>query len=116
MGKRKTPEERAAEERRYTLAREAETAEDFEALAADSNQGIRAVAAGNVNADAVALARFAKDPFWGTRLEVVHHPNTTHEILLSMLESDPRKQGVVDHAARKRLIALGVEFDNNRPM
>lgn len=105
MAKRKTPEERADEERRYALARDARTNEEFEALASDSNQGIRAVAAMNRNADAEALARFALDKFWGVRIEVAQHANATRDILESLLEPDTRKQGVVHHAARKALDA-----------
>lgn len=105
MAKRKTPEQRAEEERRYALARDARTSEEFEALATDPNQGIRAVAAMNQYADAEALARFAHDSFWGVRIEVAQHANVTRDILEGLLESDPRRQGVVHHAARKTLDA-----------
>ncbi|MFK3677401.1 hypothetical protein ACI2IP_06700 [Microbacterium sp. NPDC090218] len=112
MGKRKTPEQLADEERRYRLARGAHTPEEFALLADDANQGIRAAAAHNPDADAEALARFAGDRFWGVRIEVAHHPNATRDIVLGLLETDPRKRGVVHHAARERLIAEGVAFDD----
>jgi hypothetical protein len=113
MGKRKTPEQLADEERRYRLARGAHTPEEFAQLADDPNQGIRAAAAHNPDADAHALARFAVDRFWGVRIEVAHHPNATREIVLGLLEADPRKRGVVHHAARERLLAEGVDFDED---
>lgn len=113
MGKRKTPEQLADEERRYRLARGAHTPEEFAQLADDPNQGIRAAAAQNPDADARALARFAVDRFWGVRIEVAHHPNATRDIVLGLLEADPRKRGVVHHAARERLLAEGVDFDGD---
>lgn len=103
MAKRKTPEERADIEQRYALAREAASFEEFEVLAADPHQGIRNAAVMNKNADAAALALFVRDPFWSTRVSVAEHANVTRDILESLLEPDPRKQGVVHHAARKRL-------------
>ena len=113
MGKRKTSEQIADEQRRYTTARSAQTAEEFELLALDPNQAIRAVAASNPNADEVALARFARDRFWGVGIEVAHHPNVTVQILLDMLEPDPRKRGVVHNAARRRLEAEGIQLEEN---
>lgn len=112
MGKRKTPEQLADEERRYRLARGAHMPEEFEQLALDPNQAIRAAAAQNPDADEQALARFAVDRFWGVRIEVAHHPNASRELVLGLLEADPRKRGVVHHAARERLIAEGVVFDD----
>lgn len=110
MGRRKTPEQLADEERRYRLARGAQTPEEFAQLVDDPNQGIRAAAAHNPDADAQALAHFATDRFWGVRIEVAHHPNATRDVVLSLLEVDPRKRGVVHHAARERLIAEGIVF------
>ena len=111
MGKRKTPEQIADEQRRYALASGAHTPEEFELLLSDPNQAIRAVAAANPDADDDVLARFAQDRFWGARIEVAAHPNASRRTLLSMLESDPRKRGVVHHAARERLESDGVVFD-----
>lgn len=113
MGKRKTPEQIAEEQRRYALASSAHTTDEFEALLADPNQGIRAVAAANPDADDAVLVRFARDRFWGARIEVAAHPNASRSTLLSLLEQDPRKQGVVHHAARKRLESEGVRFDES---
>lgn len=112
MGKKKTPEQIADEERRYRLASSAHTREEFEQLLDDPNQAIRATAAMNPDADADVLARFAKDRFWGVRVEVAGHANATRELLLSMLEPDPRKRGVVHHAVKDRLLAEGVVFDD----
>lgn len=117
MGKRKTPEEKAAEERRYLLARGASHDAQFERFYTDPNQAIRAEAARNEYASAEVLARFADDPFWGTRLEVVEHPNTSRQTLLGMLEETPGKRGVVHGAARDRLQREGVEFgDDGMPV
>jgi len=113
VGKRKSPEQLADEQRRYALARAARTPEEFAMFFDDPNQAIRAAAANNPDADEVTLARFAHDRFWGTRLSVVENPNVTHEILLRMLESDPRQRGVSHHAAKDRLIAEGVTFDED---
>ncbi|CAN5379086.1 hypothetical protein BH10ACT7_BH10ACT7_03020 [soil metagenome] len=112
MGKRKTAEQIADEQRRYAIARSARTPEECEQLALDPNQAIRAVAASNPHADEVALARFAHDRFWGVGMEVAHHPNVTTDILLDMLESDPQKRGVVHNAARRRLEAEGIQIDD----
>lgn len=117
MGKRKTPEQIADEERRYELARGARTPEEFEALVFDPNQAIRAAAAHNPAADAASLSQFAHDRFWGVRIEVAKHPNTTRGVLLELLEPDPRKRGVVHHEAMERLLAEGVRFDDDgRPV
>lgn len=113
MATRKTPEQIADEERRYVLARGARTPEEFAALVLDPNQAIRAAAAHNPDADVAALAQFAHDRFWGVRIEVAKHPNTTRSILLDLLESDPRKRGVVHHAAVERLVSEGVSFDDD---
>jgi hypothetical protein len=113
MGKRKSPEQIADEERRYARARRARTPEDFAQLALDPNQGIRAVAAMNPAADEAAVTRFASDRFWGVRIEVAKHANATRAILLELLEFDPLRRGVVHHAAKERLIAEGVRFDDD---
>lgn len=113
MAKRKTPEERADEERRYALARAAVTDEDFEPLVTDANQGIRAMAAHNPNASARILDRFADDAFWGTRIEVAVHPSSTRETLLRILEPNERKRGVVHSETRKRLESEGVQFGDD---
>ncbi|MBL5973900.1 MAG: hypothetical protein D3X82_09085 [Candidatus Leucobacter sulfamidivorax] len=107
MAKKKTPEEKADEERRYALARAAVTDADFEPFFTDPNQSIRNVAAMNPRASAAVLERFADDPFWSTKLAVVDHPNTSRETRLR-LASRPR--GVVYHAARRRLESEGVRF------
>ena len=112
MGKRKTPEQLADEERRYRLARGARTPEEFAQFPDDPNQAIRAAAAHNPDADAQTLARFAADRFWGVRIEVARHRNSTRETVRGLLEAAPPKRGVVHHAARERLIAEGVVFDD----
>lgn len=111
MGKRKSPEQIADEQRRYALASGAHTPDEFDILLADPNQAIRAVAASNPDADDAVLARFARDRFWGARIEVASHPNASRNTLLSLLEVDPRRRGVVHHAARERLESEGVRFD-----
>lgn len=113
MAKRKTPEQLADEERRYLRARTAATMDDFAELAADPNQAIRASAVHNGGADAAALELFLHDRFWGVRIEIAHHPNATTELLLQLLEVDPRKRGVVHHAAKDRLIAEGMAFGDD---
>lgn len=113
MATRKTPDQIADEERRYVLARGARTPEEFATLVLDPNQAIRAAAAHNPDADPAALAQFAHDRFWGVRIEVAAHPNTTRSTLLELLESDPRKRGVVHHAAVERLKSDGVRFDDD---
>ena len=110
MGKRKTPEERAAEERRYALALGAHTDAEFEPFFTDANQAIRNAAALNPDASAKVLAQFAKDRFWSVRVAVAEHPNTDRETILSLLEANRAKRGVVHHAARERLEREGVIF------
>ena len=111
MGKRKTPEEKADEERRRTLAAAASTDDEFEPFFTDPNQSIRNAAALNPDASAEVLDRFADDRFWSVRVAVAEHPTTSRETLLRLLEPDPRRRGVVHHAARERLEAEGVRFD-----
>lgn len=108
--KKKTPEEKADEERRYALARAATTDEEFEPFFTDPNQAIRNVAAYNPNASAAVLDRFADDSFWSTKLTVVDHANTSRETRLRLVAGDPGRRGVVYHAARRRLEADGVQF------
>ncbi len=110
MGRRKTAEEKADELRRYARARAACTDADFEPFFTDPNQAIRNEAAVNPDASADVLARFALDPFWSTRVAVAEHPNTSRGTLLALLETDPRRRGVVHHAARRRLESEGVTF------
>ena len=113
MGKRKTAAERADDERRYALARAARTDEDFEPLLVDPNQGIRSTAATNGSASAAVLDRFAQDTFWGVRVAVAQHPNTSRETLLGLLERDTRQRGVVHTETRRRLEADGVTFGDD---
>lgn len=110
MAKRKTPEQRADEERRYVLAQGAHTDDEFEALLVDPNQSIRNAAALNPDASPAVLARFAADKFWSVRVAVAEHANTSRETLLSLLEPIPARRGVVHHAARERLEREGVAF------
>ncbi len=112
MGK-KTAEERADELRRSSLACAAYTDDDFEPFLTDPNQAIRNVAAMNSAASAAVLDRFADDRFWSVRVSVAEHPNTSRETLLRLLEHDPRRRGVVHHAARRRLAADGVTLDDD---
>lgn len=113
MGKRKTAEERADEERRYALARAARLDADFEPFFVDPNQAIRNVAAMNPAAGAAVLDRFAEDRFWSVKVAVTEHPNVARITLLRLLERDPSRRGVVHHAARRRLEADGVTFDDD---
>jgi len=110
MGKRKTEEQKAEEEKRYVLARAAVTDGDFEPFFSDPNQAIRNVAAANPNASDAVLARFASDSFWSTKISVADHANSSRATVLSLLVADPRKRGVVHHAARRRLEREGVAF------
>ena len=110
MGKKKTEAEKADEERRYALARAAATDDEFEPFFTDPNQAIRNVAAMNPDASDAVLARFAGDRFWSTRIAVAEHTNASRTTVLSLLVADPRKRGVVHHAARRRLESEGVEF------
>jgi hypothetical protein len=107
---KKSAEQKAAEERRYIAALGAANTEELEPFLTDPNQAIRATAATNPDADADMLDRFANDPFWGVRMEVVHHTQVSQATLLRLLESDVRKRGVVHHAARKKLEERGVVF------
>ena len=74
---KKTPEQKAAEQRRYIAASAAANAAELEPFLTDPNQAIRVVAAMNPDADAAVLDRFAKDKFWGVRIEVVAHANVS---------------------------------------
>ncbi|MCL7714012.1 hypothetical protein [Stenotrophomonas mori] len=107
---KKTPEQKAAEQRRYTAACGAANARELAPFLTDANQAIRAVAAGNPDADAEILDRFADDRFWGVRMEVVHNANVGEATLRRLLEPKPARRGVVHHAARERLEARGVVF------
>ncbi len=111
MGKKKTAAEKADEARRYSLASEASTDEEFEPFFDDPNQAIRNVAAANPAASEAVLARFAADRFWSVRISVAEHPHTSRDTVLSLLEPDPPRRGVVHHAARRRLESEGVSFD-----
>ncbi len=110
---KKTPEQKAAEERRYIAASGASTTAELEVFLSDPNQAIRVVAAMNPDADSQMLDRFADDKFWGVRIEVVNHANVSQSTLLRLLEPNVRKRGVVHHAARKKLEALGMAFDDD---
>ncbi|GAA1308276.1 hypothetical protein [Brachybacterium tyrofermentans] len=107
---KKTPEERADEQRRYALAAAATTDDELEPFLTDPNQAIRSGAIMNRRASAEILSRFAHDAFWGNRVEVARHPNSSRETVLGLLEADPRQRGVVHKAARERLESEGVEF------
>ncbi|MBL3686104.1 hypothetical protein D3248_03920 [Leucobacter zeae] len=113
MGRRKTPEERADEDRRYTLACAAASDAEFERFFTDPNQSIRNAAALNPDASAAVLDRFADDRFWSVRVAVAEHPSASRETLLRMVAGEPRKRGVVYHAARNRLETDGVRFDED---
>lgn len=112
--KRKTPQERADEQRRYALAAAARTDAELESFLSDPNQAIRHDAAANRNASAEILARFALDSFWSIRVVVARHPHTSRETVLGLREADPRRRGVVHHAARERLESEGVEFGEDQ--
>jgi len=107
---RKTSEQKNAEAHRYIAAIGAANAAELAPFLTDPNQGIRAAAAMNPDADAEILDRFASDKFWGTRMEVVHNANVSQSTLLRLLESDVRKRGVIHHAARAKLEELGFMF------
>jgi|GEM_PF-912455 len=106
--KKKTAEERADEARRYALAAAAVSDRDFEPFYTDPNQAIRAAASANPNASATVLGHFAFDRFWGVKVEVARHPNSSRATVLGLLE--PRDRGVVHSAARERLESEGVSF------
>ena len=107
---KKSPEQKAEEERRYIAASGAANTAELEPFLTDPNQAIRATAAMNPDADAEILDRFANDKFWGVRIEVVGHPNVSEATLRRLLESKVSKRGVVHHAAHAKLIEQGVEF------
>lgn len=113
MGKRKTPEERADEDRRRILAAGASVDAEFEPFFTDPNQSIRNAAALNPDASAAVLDRFAGDRFWSVRVAVAEHPNTSRGTLLGLLETKPARRGVVHHATRERLEREGVIFDED---
>ncbi|MGD7706530.1 hypothetical protein [Microlunatus sp. Y2014] len=113
MAKRKTPEQKADEERRRGLARAAGRDDDFVPFFTDPNQAIRNEAAVNPNASARVLDRFADDRFWSVRVTVAHHPNTSRTTLLRLLEPDPRRRGVVHAETRRRLEGEGVVFNDD---
>ncbi|QEI04721.1 hypothetical protein FXN63_01835 [Pigmentiphaga aceris] len=114
---KKTPEQKAEEALRYDAARTASTKEELEPFLTDPNQAIRVVASMNWAADAEMLDRFAEDKFWGVRIQIVGHPNISQATLRKLLEANTRKRGVVHHAAREKLEALGVVFgDDGMPL
>ena len=110
MGKRKTPEERASKQERHTRAQGASSDAELEPFLTDPNQSIRNTAAMNPDASPAILARFATDRFWSVRIAVAEHPNTARGTLLTLLEPNPARRGVVHHAARERLERDGVRF------
>ena len=83
---KKTPKQKAAEEKRYIAACGAANAAELEPFLADPNQGIRATAAMNPDADAQILDRFADDKFWGVRIEVIRNANVSDATLRRLLE------------------------------
>ena len=107
---KKTPEQKADEERRYALARSAVSALELAPFVEDPNQGIRSFAAMNPHADAQLLDRFADDKFWGVRMEVARHAHVEQATLFRLVEPLERKRGVVHHAAKERLEKQGVKF------
>lgn len=107
---KKSPEQKAEEEKRYIAASGAANSEELEPFLTDPNQAIRATAAMNPDADAEILDRFANDRFWGVRIEVVHHANVSEAILRRLLEAKVTKRGVVHHAACEKLKERGVLF------
>ena len=107
---KKSPEQKAEEERRYIAASGAANTEELEPFLKDPNQAIRVTAAMNPDADAEILDRFADDKFWGVRIEVVNHPNVSEATLRRLLEPKVSKRGFVHHAVHKKLLELGVVF------
>ena len=107
---KKTPEQKADEERRYIAACGAANAQELEPFLTDPNQAIRATAAMNPDADAEILDRFADDRFWGVRIEVIRNANVSEATLRRLLEPRLPKRGVVDHAAREKLQERGIAF------
>ncbi len=110
---KKSPEQKAEEERRYILACGASNTAELKPFLTDPNQAIRATAAMNPDADADILDRFADDKFWGVRIEVVNHPNVSEATLCRLLEAKVSKRGVVHHAAYEKLLERGVSFDED---
>lgn len=94
---KKSPEQKAEEERRYIAASGAANTAELELFLTDPNHAIRAKAAMNLDADA------ENDKFWGVRMEVVHHANVSKAILRRLLEIKVSKRDVVHHAACKKL-------------
>lgn len=113
MARKKTDEEKAEEQRRYALARAAESEADFEPFYSDPNQAIRDVAAANPAATADVLDRFASDRFWGVKVTVAQHPNVSRETLLRLVAGAQKRRGVVYTEARKRLESDGALFDSD---
>ncbi|MGF6213599.1 hypothetical protein [Comamonas sp. 4034] len=107
---KKTPEQKAAEQKRYIAACGAANTAELEPFLTDPNQAIRATAAMNPDADADILDRFANDKFWGVRVEVIRNTNVGKHTLFRLLEKDTSKRGVVHHEARAKLEQLGVAF------
>ncbi|MFW2074101.1 hypothetical protein ACG9Y7_11810 [Acinetobacter gerneri] len=107
---KKSPEQKAEEERRYIAACGAANTAELEPFLKDPNQAIRATAAMNPDADAEILYRFANDKFWGVRIEVVNHANVSEATLRRLLEPKMNKRGVVHHAACEKLKERGIEF------
>lgn len=114
---KKSPEQKAEEEKRYIAAHGAANSEELEPFLTDPNQAIRVTAAMNPDADAEILDRFADDKFWGVRIEVVNHPNVSEATLRRLLEAKVSKRGVVHHAACEKLKERGVIFgDDGMPI
>lgn len=107
---KKSPEQKAEEERRYILASGASDTAELEPFLTDPNQAIRVMVAMNPDADAEILDRFTNDKFWGVRIEVVGHPNVSEETLRRLFEAKVSKRGVVHHAAHAKLLERGIEF------
>ena len=63
---KKSPEQKAKEEKRYIVACGASNTEELEPFLTDPNQAIRVMVAMNPDADAEILDRFANDKFWGS--------------------------------------------------
>lgn len=107
---KKSPEQKAEEEKRYIAACGAANTAELEPFLTDPNQAIRVTAAMNPDADTEILDRFANDKFWGVRIEVVHHVNVSEAILRRLLEPKVSKRGVVHHTAHEKLVERGVVF------
>ncbi|RFS35999.1 hypothetical protein DYI81_00415 [Acinetobacter sp. SWAC5] len=107
---KKSPEQKAEEERLYILACGASNSAELEPFLTDPNQAIRVTVAMNPDADAEILDRFANDKFWGVRIEVVGHPNVSEATLRRLFESKVSKRGVVHHVAHEKLLECGIFF------